>query len=67
MISVDIYDYLPAAGLMAASAEMPEAGSFKSSSFLPTFFMKAFCSALMVESILTVALIGLVSETYDRC
>jgi hypothetical protein len=54
---------LPAAGLIMASALMPVVGMVASSGLVPVCFKKAFWSALMVVSTLTVAWDGFVSDT----
>jgi hypothetical protein len=54
---------MPAAGLIIASAGMPVAGMRASLIEMPVSDMNAFWSWRMVVSTLTVAFLGLVSET----
>jgi len=54
---------LPALGLSIASAAMPVVGIVASSGLVPVCFKKAFWSALMAVSMLTVAFEGFVSDT----
>lgn len=54
---------LPAVGLIMASADMPVVGMVASWALSPVLLRNDSRSALMVESMLTVALDGLVSET----
>lgn len=54
---------VPALGLIIASALMPVVGIVASCELPPVCSKKAFRSALMVVSTLTVALEGFVSET----